>query len=132
LIDERSNELEVSIDSKISGAFNYEDMLKKRATMGCCTVLVRTSAFSDLSMPLIRAGQDYALWLKLLKTGKSAHIYNNPLSKYRIVSNSLSRNKFKKAKNMWQVYRNIEKLNLVKSCYVFSHYAIRALFKLNR
>jgi teichuronic acid biosynthesis glycosyltransferase TuaG len=107
-------------------------MLIKKATMGCCTVVVRKNAFIDLSMPLVKAGQDYALWLKLLKTGKRATIFTEPLSKYRIVSNSLSRNKIKKAKNIWLVYRHIEKLNFFKASYVFSHYAIRAFFKLNQ
>lgn len=131
LIDEQSNELRQGVDLKKQGTFSYQDMLKKKATMGCCTVLVRRQAFPDLSMPLIRAGQDYAFWLKLLKTGKEAYIFTNPQSKYRIVSNSLSRNKVKKAIKIWQVYRQIEALNIFKASYVFAHYAIRALFKLN-
>ncbi|WDE00540.1 glycosyltransferase family 2 protein [Thalassomonas actiniarum] len=132
LIDEQGNDLKQGIDLRKRGLFSYQDMLKKNATMGCCTVLVRKNAFADLSMPLIRAGQDYALWLKLLKTGKHAYIFNEPLSKYRIVSNSISRNKVKKAMKIWQVYRDIEKLNIFKTCYVFSHYAIKAFFKLNQ
>jgi teichuronic acid biosynthesis glycosyltransferase TuaG len=131
LIDEQSRLLAPKVDMKLSGAFSYDDMLIKKATMGCCTVMVRKNAFVDLTMPLIRAGQDYALWLKLLKTGKFAYIYREPLSKYRIVSDSLSRNKINKAYKIWLVYRNIEKLNIFKSLYVFTHYALRALFKLN-
>jgi len=131
LIDESSSDLNQVIDANKEGSFSYQDMLIKKATMGCCTVIVRKAAFSDLSMPLIRAGQDYALWLKLLKTGQQAIIYPKILSRYRIVSNSLSRNKIKKAYKIWQVYRNIERLNFFKALYVFSHYAARALFKLN-
>lgn len=131
LIDENSSNLKQEIDIKKEGAFFYHDMLIKKATMGCCTVIVRVSAFSDLSMPLIRAGQDYALWLKLLKTGQKAIVFPRVLSRYRIVSNSLSRNKVKKAYKIWKVYRDIEKLNFFKALYVFSHYAIRAFFKLN-
>jgi len=131
LIDEAGDELHKIIDKNKKGAFSYQDMLIKKANMGCCTVIVRTNAFHDLSMPLIRAGQDYALWLKLLKTGQQAIIFPKALSQYRIVTNSLSRNKLKKAYKIWQVYREIEKLNIFKSLYVFSHYAIRAFFKLN-
>jgi len=131
LIDESSTDLNQQVDVNKNGAFSYQDMLIKKATMGCCTVVVRVSAFSDLSMPLIRAGQDYALWLKLLKTEQQAIIFPKVLSQYRIVSNSLSRNKIKKAYKIWQVYRDIEKLNVFKALYVFSHYAIRAFFKLN-
>ena len=131
LIDENSTDIGEIIDINKEGAFSYEDMLLKKSTMGCCTVIVRSCAFSDLSMPLIRAGQDYALWLKLLKTGQKAVIFSEVLSKYRIVTNSLSRNKLKKAYNIWQVYRDIEQLNIIKALYVFSHYAVRALFKIN-
>ena len=131
LIGEDSVDLNEIIDANKNGSFSYEDMLIKKATMGCCTVVVRKSAFTDLSMPLIRAGQDYALWLKLLKQDQQAIIFPEVLSKYRIVTNSLSRNKIKKAYKIWQVYRNIEKLNIFKSLYVFSHYAVRAFFKLN-
>ena len=131
LINESGQQLNKLVDLQCTGKYSYEEMLRKKATMGCCTVLVRKSAFDDILMPLIKAGQDYALWLKLLKTNKHAYIFNTPLSKYRLVSNSLSRNKSKKALKIWQVYREIEKLNILKASYVFSHYAIRAFFKLN-
>ena len=131
LIDEQGSALNKYVDMTCQGAYTYQDMLKKRATMGCCTVMVRANAFKDLSMPIIRAGQDYALWLKLLKTCHVAHIFTERLSQYRIVSNSLSRNKYKKALKVWEIYREIEKLNILKACYVFSHYAVRALLRLN-
>lgn len=47
-------------------------------------------------MPLIRRGQDYALWLKLLKEAEYAYCINEDLAKYRSIENSLSRNKLKK------------------------------------
>jgi len=131
LINEQGCHLDKGIDMTLTGQFSYADMLKKNATMGCCTVMVRTSAFTDLSMPLINIGQDYALWLKLLKSGTNAHIFPVPLSKYRIVSNSLSRNKMVKAFKTWQIYRNLEELNLLKASYVFLHYAIKGKFRLN-
>ena len=62
-----------------------EDILKKKATLGCSTVMLRRSAFEDIFMPEIRTGQDYALWLKLLKTGVNAHILNSVLTQYRIL-----------------------------------------------
>jgi len=120
------------IDSKLKNSFSYQDMLRKKATMGCCTVIVKKAAFTDLTMPLVQAGQDYALWLKLLKTGVSADIFTVPLSKYRLVGGSLSSNKVNKAKKTWFIYREVEQLNLVKSAVVFCHYAIRAFFKLNQ
>lgn len=129
IISENGNTLDKFVDLHHLGEFTYEDMLRKKATMGCSTVILRRSAFEGLQMPLIRTGQDYAFWLKLLRTGKKAHLLNKPYTKYRIVNNSISRNKVKKAKRQWQVYREIENLNLFKSAECFFFYAFRAVFR---
>lgn len=129
IMDERGSLTGQLVDANRSGSFGYEDMLCKAATLGCSTVMLRRSAFADLSMPLIRTGQDYALWLKLLKTGKRAHLIGEPLTRYRITPNSISRNKVKKAKRQWQIYREIEGLALPKAAYCFAFYAWRAVFR---
>ncbi|EHZ2905740.1 glycosyltransferase family 2 protein [Vibrio parahaemolyticus] len=129
LIGKNGELLQKQVDKNQTGSFSYHDMLRKKATLGCSTVMLRGSAFKDIYMPLIRTGQDYATWLKLLKTGKNAYIINTILTQYRIMPNSISRNKFKKSKRQWQIYRNIEKLNLPYSIYCFALYAWRAVFR---
>jgi glycosyltransferase involved in cell wall biosynthesis len=129
LIDEQGEPLNITVDARQSGVFSYEDMLRKKATLGCSTVMLRSDAFQDISMPLLRTGQDYATWLKLLKTGKKAHLLNKVLTNYRIMPNSISRNKFKKVKRQWQIYREVENLALLKSAICFSFYAWRAVFR---
>ncbi|HHC6593275.1 glycosyltransferase family 2 protein [Vibrio parahaemolyticus] len=117
------------VDSLQTGSFDYIDMLKKKATLGCSTVMLRRLAFDDITMPLLRTGQDYATWLKLLKTGKRAFVYNRTLTKYRIRPNSISRNKFKKAIRQWEIYRDVEHIGFLSSMYYFSFYAWRAVFR---
>lgn len=117
------------VDSLQTGSFDYIDMLKKKATLGCSTVMLRRLAFDDITMPLLRTGQDYATWLKLLKTGKRAFVYNRTLTKYRIRPNSISRNKFKKAIRQWEIYRDVERIGFLTSMYYFSFYAWRAVFR---
>lgn len=129
LIDEQGESLNQSVDANQSGTFSYEDMLRKKATLGCSTVMLRRNAFEDVTMPLLRTGQDYATWLKLLKTGKKAYLLNEMLTSYRIMPNSISRNKFKKAKRQWQIYREVEELALFKSVICFCFYAWRAIFR---
>ena len=129
LIDEHGIALNQTVDTNRSGSFSYEDMLRKKATLGCSTVMLRSDAFEDISMPLLRTGQDYAMWLKLLKTGTKAHLLNETLTSYRIMPNSISRNKFKKAKRQWQIYSEMEKLPLFKSVICFCFYAWRATFR---
>ena len=129
IIDENGEPKGKVVDSHISKPICYSDMLRKKATLGCSTVMLRNGCISDLSMPLIRTGQDYALWLKILKTGIFAYPIMQVLTSYRITPNSISRNKFKKAFRQWEIYRRIESLSFFCSCYCFAFYAYRAVFR---
>jgi glycosyltransferase involved in cell wall biosynthesis len=117
------------VDFGRNESFGYHDILCKAATLGCSTVMLRRNAFFDIFMPLLRTGQDYALWLKLLKSGTRAHILGEALTNYRITPKSISRNKIRKAIRQWQIYREIEQLSLHYSMYCFSFYAFRAIFR---
>lgn len=129
LIDEQGREKGVKVDACQEGPMGYRDMLKKKATLGCSTVMLRRSKFNDLQMPLLRTGQDYATWLTILKAGHYAYCLNSVLTQYRIRANSISRNKFKKARRQWQIYRNVENINFFSSIYYFCFYAYRAVFR---
>lgn len=129
IISEDGEDLGKSVDTFHSSPLNYHDMLMKKATLGCSTVMLRRSAIKNYKMPLLRTGQDYAFWLKILKNGINAHPMTEVLTKYRIVSNSISRNKIKKAKRQWQIYREVESLGVLRSMYCFIFYAWRAVFR---
>ncbi|CAH6796935.1 putative teichuronic acid biosynthesis glycosyltransferase TuaG [Vibrio chagasii] len=129
LIDKDGRKLGQSVDTVASNTISYEDMLRKKSTIGCSTVMLRRSAFDDLAMPLLRTGQDYALWLKLLKTGHAAYSITQILTNYRILPDSISRNKFKKSLRQWMIYREVEKLSFTKSLECFIFYAWRAVFR---
>lgn len=129
LIDKHGFLVNKVIDKQEQHIFDYKDILKKNATLGCSTVLLRREAFPDLTMPLIRTGQDYATWLKLLKYGTKAHLLPIPLTKYRITPGSISRNKLKKALRQWQIYREIEKIPTAIAFYYFVNYAWHAVFR---
>ncbi|WP_241908319.1 glycosyltransferase family 2 protein [Vibrio breoganii] len=129
LINETGESLGKSVDTLQTMPLTYGDMLRKKATLGCSTVMLRREGVPDLEMPLIRTGQDYALWLKILKSGEKAFPINQVLTKYRILPNSISRNKFKKAKRQWQIYRQLERLSLFDTVISFCFYAYRAVFR---
>ena len=82
-----------------------------------------------LQMPNIRRRQDAATWCQLLKNGFNCYEVPENLSYYRVVTNSLSSNKFKAIKMNWYWYRKIEKLPLWKTCYCFIGYAFNACKK---
>lgn len=129
IIDELGRELKKTIDTQSRGFFDYTDLLVKKVTLGCSTVMLNASLIKSFRMPLIRTGQDYAFWLKILKNGNLAYILPSILTKYRVHSSSISRNKFKKAIRQWYIYRNIESLSFIYSVYCFSFYAFRAVFR---
>ncbi|WP_163580501.1 glycosyltransferase family 2 protein [Gracilibacillus saliphilus] len=106
----------------IPDAVEYNDLLKN-CVIGCLTVILDRDKINEIQMVNIRARQDYALWLNLTRRGFTAFGLQETLAKYRVRQNSISSNKIKMAKQNWKVYREVEKLNLLKSVWYFMHYA---------
>ena len=72
---------------------------------------------------------DFDCWLQILKRGNTAHGLNEDLMRYRVLGQSVSRNKKKSALHVWRAYRDLEKLNLLQSIWYFAQYALRGLLK---
>ncbi|MBM7095808.1 glycosyltransferase [Bacillus sp. H-16] len=107
--------------TEVPECVSYKDLLKENM-IGCLTVMIDREKTGYVKMIDIRTRQDYVLWLELCKRGFNALGLQEPLSKYRVVEGSVSSNKMKMAKQNWKVYREIEKLNLVKSIWYFLNY----------
>ncbi|QQD23722.1 glycosyltransferase [Venatoribacter cucullus] len=114
----------VGVPSKVA----YSDLLKS-CSIGCLTAIYDTEYFGKVYMPLIRKRQDLGLWLKLLKKTKYAYGLNETLGLYKVRSDSISANKKSAALFTWRLYREVEQINLLKSIYYFSHYAVRGLLR---
>lgn len=82
-----------------------------------------------LEMPNIRRRQDAATWMQILKTGYPCYGLHDILAEYRRTPKSLSSNKFKAVIGTWKLYRDIEKLPFLFSCYCFIRYAFLAVRK---
>ena len=118
------------IDSNTLDIITYRDLLKKSCTVGCSTVILDRTKLPKIEMVNIRTGQDYALWLMLLReSGLIAHNFKRRLTGYRLLEGSISRNKFKKAKRQWQIYREIENINFFSAIYFMFFYAKNAVFR---
>ena len=107
---------------------NYNFYLKN-TIIGCLTVVLDRSIVGDFEMPKIRSSHDMALWLMILKQGFVAHGIDVTLAKYRLVSTSNTANKLKSMYDVWRVYRDFEKLNLIFSLYNFINYIYNAIKK---
>lgn len=107
----------------------YRELLKTNV-IGCSTAIYDTAAVGKVTMPDMRKRQDFGLWLKILKlTPKAYGINSEPLTTYRVMSNSLSSNKGKTAGYNWHLYRQEEGLSLIKASYYFAHYALRGVLR---
>ena len=72
---------------------------------------------------------DFACWLEILKPGRLAFGLDEDLMRYRVVTNSVSRNKKKSAMKVWRAYREVEHLSLPVAAWNFAHYAVTGIAK---
>lgn len=114
----------VNIPSKI----NYKQALKN-TTIWTSTVIFDLEKLDKelVKMPNVKRGQDTATWWKVLKKIDYAYGLNEVLSYYRRTNNSLSSNKLKALKRTWNLYRNVEHLNMFYSFYNFCWYVFNAI-----
>lgn len=107
---------------------DYEYALR-HTIISTITVMFDRNKLSNeiLSMPTNARGEDTATWWKILRHGYIAYGIDEPLSVYRRHGGSRSSNKFSAVYGTWRMYRDIEKLGLVKSLVCFTSYVWNAV-----
>lgn len=100
----------------------YDDLLLT-CDIGCLTAIYDTEKLGELFMPSLKRRQDYALWLKILRTVPFAYSYKEPLGYYRIHLGSISSNKIKAGWYVWKMYREVEKIPFFRSFSLIAQYA---------
>ncbi len=113
----------VHVPHKIS----YKEALKN-TTISTPTVMLNMNILSkdDIFMPNVKS-EDTACWWKILKKIDYAYGIDEILFFYRRTSTSLSANKFVALKRTWNLYREVEKLNLFYSINCFCKYVFNAI-----
>ena len=101
----------------------------KNTIIGCLTVIIDMEKVGSFAFPNIRSSHDMALWLLILRKGFTAFGLDINLAKYRLVYSSNSANKIKGARDVWRVYREIEKLSFFYSLWCFINYVFNAIKK---
>lgn len=105
----------------------YKDLLKHNE-MGCLTIVINNKLIEGRQFQKV-GHEDYVFWLSILKTGVKSYGINKVLSYYRVGNESISSNKLKAMGFTWNIYRNIEGLDFLKSSYYFLHYAFNSFLK---
>ena len=105
---------------------DYHGMLRENV-IGLSTTLVKRDTLKGIEFDGRWFHEDYALWLFLLRSGKTAWGLQEVLVTYR--TGGRSSNKINVAKNRWKIYREHEGLSVIKSVYYFCCYAINGIKK---
>lgn len=106
---------------------NYRQALKN-TTIWTSTVMLDMNFFTkeQVYMPIVKS-EDTACWWKILKTCVVAHGLPEVMAYYRRTKGTLSSNKIEAIRRVWNLYRNVEKLNVFSSAYYFVFYAFNAV-----
>lgn len=98
--------------------------------VGNSTVMYNVEKLGKFIVPNIRKRNDDALWLQILK--KEKYIYGMPdiLTKYMIRNNSISSNKLDLVRYHWKLYREIEHLSILRSCFHIGYWGVLKVFKI--
>ena len=126
MIDEHQNKIKSKREVQEIIDYNF---LLHNTMIATSSVIVDRKKTGNFKMPLRRSGQDYATWLMLLRNGDKAYGINEALVKYRIRNNSLSSNKLKSIKQVFEIQVKEEKINLIKAGYNTLLFCINALKK---
>lgn len=122
--------------SKIGHRIDVPERLDYPSLLGNTAIATSTVIIDREKTGLLRMKRvyydDFALWLELTKRGFQAHGLNEDLMRYRVVSQSISRNKTNSASQVWRTYREIEQLSLPYAGWCFTRYAFHAWRKYHR
>lgn len=110
----------------VPATLNYKQALT-RTVIFTSTVLIDTEIVdkSLIYMPCVPS-EDTATWWQILKKGIVAYGLPESLAIYRRPRKSLSSDKGEAVKRIWNLYKNFEHLNLVKSIICMFGWAYRA------
>ena len=124
----------INEDSSITGrliavpeSLSYDQLLKN-TSIATLTALVDR----DISGPIAMKNEgydDFCLWLSILKPGHLAWGLNEDLARYRVRGVSVSSRPMRSAGWVWRIYRNVERLSVLKSAWCFAHWSARAWLK---
>lgn len=126
-IDEESTPLNKIVKSKAKVDYNR---ILLDCPVGNSTVMYNVNKMGKFVVPNIRKRNDDALWLQMLKKEKYIYGMSEVLMKYRIRKNSISSNKLKLVKYHWKLYRQIENLSVMRSCFHIGYWFLIKFLKI--
>ena len=112
---------------EVPESMTYRQLLKRTA-IAHSTSMVDSEQTGPLR--LVDAGyDDYILWLSLLRRGFEARGLNEDLVRYRVVGSSISSRPLRSAGWVWRIYRERERIGLLRAAWYLAHYGARACLR---
>jgi len=105
----------------------YEDFLRA-CPIGCLTVAYNQEALGKVYMPEVERGHDWGLWLRLTRNGVVARRYPGIEAIYHVSNKSLSGKKLKKARDVYRIYRDQERIGRTRSLVYLAEHSLRSFF----
>ena len=113
---------------KVPKSLNYKQALKGNQ-IACLTVILDRNQILNIEFSK-QKHEDYILWLNILKQGITAYGLNETFALYRTGNGkSISSNKLQSALWTWNVYRDSQNLNVLKSMYYMCFYTVNGVIK---
>lgn len=113
---------------EVPRCLNYKEALKGNQ-IGCLTVVLDRKQIDNIKF-CKQKHEDYILWLNILKQDIIAYGLNERLALYRTGNvNSVSNNKLQSALWTWKVYRENQKLSILKSLKYIFFYCLNGIKK---
>lgn len=115
----------VHVPSKLT----YKKALSRTVIFTSTVIFDLTKIDKEMIKMVNVPSEDTATWWKILRNGYDAYGLEEVLTIYRRPPKTLSSNKKVAIKRIWNLYRNVEKLNIFSSLYNFVFWAFRATFR---
>ncbi len=105
----------------------YRKILKQNIVSNS-SVLVHKQTYLQNEVVGSNMHEDFACWLRILRSGEIAYGIDEPLLIYRLSAASKSGNKLKAAKMNWNAYRAAD-INVFEAAYYMGWYCVNGLLK---
>ena len=99
---------------------DYRKVLFYANPVGNSTAMIDREVLGELRAPMIRKRNDFALWLAVLKVTDYVYGMKDCLAQYTVRTGSVSSNKADLLRYQWQLYRDVEKLDMGKTLLAFA------------
>lgn len=109
-------------------SLDYSDFLNG-CPIGCLTVAYNQEQLGKVYMPEVRRGHDWGLWLALTRDGTVARRYPGIAAIYHVRRGSLSKDKLRKAWDVYRIYRDQERVGRVRSLFLLGRHSWNSLVR---